>query len=106
MTLLFYLTFIYLIIITIYYFLILKNITYDNLFVIILNFIFLIILPLYYAYFKDNLYSFIISVLLCISAFFYNLKIKEVFRLNKILPIIYFLITCFILSYMISIFIN
>ncbi len=97
MTLCFYLTFIYLNVITIYYFGYLNNINMDNLFVIILNYIFLIILPLYFSYFNDLFYSIIISGALFGSAFFYNLKIKEIFHENKILPIIYFLITFIIL---------
>ena len=108
MSLLFYLTFIYLIIMVIYYFIYLKNISYDNLFVIILNFTFLCILPLYYSYFKENIfnfslvliiiYSLFISIALFISAFIFNLKIKEIFHTNKIFPLIYFLITFFILG--------
>ena len=100
MSLLFYGTFIYLILMVIYYFIYLKNITYDNLFVIILNLVFLCILPLYYGYFKDNIYSLIISIALFISSFIFNIKIKEIFHSNKILPIIYFLISLFILGYM------
>ncbi len=103
MTLLFYLTFIYLIIMTFYYFIYLKKLDYDNLFVIILNFTFLIILPLYYNYFNDLKYSLIISTVLFISSFVYNLKIKEIFHENKIFPLIYFLINCFILGYLIGI---
>ena len=104
MSYLFYLTFIYLIFITIYYFFYNFNINHDNLFVIIINFIFLIILPLYYLYFKDNIYSFVISILLFISAIWYNLKIKEIYHQNKILPIIYFLITSYMVGYMIGLY--
>ena len=104
MSYLFYLTFIYLILITIYYFIYHFNINYDSLFVIIVNFIFLIILPLYYLYFKDNIYSLIISLLLFISALWYNLKIKEIFHKTKILPIIYFLITSYIVGFMIGLY--
>ena len=102
MTLLFYLTFIYLIIMSFYYFIYLKKLDYDNLFVIILNFTFLIILPLYYSYFNNLIYSLIISIALFISSFIYNLKIKEIFHENKIFPLIYFLINCFILGYVIG----
>ncbi len=104
MSYLFYLTFIYLILITIYYFLYHFNINYDTLFVIIINFIFLIILPLYYLYFKDNIYSLIISFLLFGSAIWYNLKIKEIYRNTKILPIIYFLITSYIVGFMVGLY--
>ena len=45
MSLLFYLTFILLILIVIYYFIYQENLNQDHLFYIILNFIFLIILP-------------------------------------------------------------
>ena len=102
MSLLFYLTFIYFIFISFYYFIVLKKINYDNLFIIILNLTFLIILPLYFAYFKDLIYSLVISIALFISAFVYNLKIKEVFLENKILAIIYFFSTCFILGLMLG----
>ncbi len=101
MSLLFYLTFIYLIFIVIYYFIYQKNLTYDNLFTIILNFVFLCLLPLYYAYFKDHLYSLLISIILAICSFIFNMKIKEIFHANKIFPLIYFLLTCFILGFMI-----
>ncbi len=102
MTFILYLTFIYLILITTYYFIYLKNLNYPNLFIVILNFILLIILPLYLIYFKDNYYSLIISIALLISAFLYNLKIKEIFHINKIPPIIYFLLTSYILGYIIE----
>lgn len=95
MTLL-YLTYIYYIIITIYYFIYLENINPDNLFIILLNFIFLNSFPLYYLYFKDIYYSIIISFLLITCSFFYNLKIKEVFRKNKIPTLIYFILTILI----------
>ena len=104
MSYLFYLTFIYLIFITIYYFFYNFNINHDNLFVIIINFIFLIVLPLYYLYFIDNIYSLVISILLFISAIWYNLKIKEIYHQNKILPIIYFLITSYIVGFMIGLY--
>lgn len=102
MTFILYFTFIYLIILVSYYFIYLNNLTYNRLFTIILNFIFLIILPLYYFYFKDNLYSLVISIGLMISAFSLNLKIKEIFHTNKIPPLIYFLITSYILGFIIG----
>ena len=98
MSLIFYLTFILLIFIVTYYFIYFKNINNDYLFYFILNFIFLIILPLYYYYFNDYIYSFVISFMLFISSFFLNLKIKEIFHQVKIFPLIYFLITSFILG--------
>ena len=104
MSLIFYLTFILLIFIVTYYFIYKENINHDNLFYIILNFIFLIILPLYYFYFEDLIYSFFISIMLFISAFFLNLKIKEIFHEVKIFPLIYFLITSFILSIILNMF--
>ncbi len=104
MSLIFYLTFILLIFIVTYYFIYKENINHDNLFYIILNFIFLIILPLYYFYFEDLIYSFFISIMLFISAFFLNLKIKEIFHEVKIFPLIYFLITSFILSIILKMF--
>ncbi len=104
MSYLFYLTFIYLILITIYYFIYNYNINYDNLFVIIINFVFLIILPLYYLYFKDNIYSLMISLLLFGSAVWYNIKIKELYHQIKVLPIIYFLITSFITGFMMGLY--
>lgn len=104
MSLIFYLTFILLIFIVTYYFIYKENINHDNLFYIILNFIFLIILPLYYFYFEDLIYSFFISIMLFISAFFLNLKIKEIFHEVKIFPLIYILITSFILSIILKMF--
>ena len=104
MSLIFYLTFILLIFIVTYYFIYKENINHDNLFYIILNFIFLIILPLYYFYFEDLIYSFFISIMLFISAFFLNLKIKEIFHEVKIFPLIYFLITSFIISIILKMF--
>ena len=98
MSLLFYLTFIILIFIVIYYFIYKENINHDNLFYIIINFIFLIITPLYYSYFNDLTYSLIISIMQFISAFFLNLKIKEIFHEVKIFPLIYFLSTALIVS--------
>lgn len=96
MTIILYLTFIFLIFLITYYFIYLNNLTYDNLFTIILNFIFLIILPLYYFYFQDIILSIIISFLLLTSAFFLNTTIKKIFRKTKIPPIIYFLLTSYI----------
>lgn len=103
MSLIFYLTFILLIFIVTYYFIYLENIDHDNLFYIILNFIFLIILPLYYFYFNDLIYSFIISIMLLISSFILNLKIKEIFHEVKIFPLIYFLINSLIVGIILSI---
>lgn len=102
MSILLYLIFIYLIVITTYYFVMLDNMTYNNLFVIIINFILLILLPLYCLYFKDMIYSLIISIALLFAAFIYNLKIKEITRQTKILPIIYFLLTSFVLGLIIG----
>lgn len=99
MTFILYLTFILLILITSYYFIYLGHLNQDRLFTIILNFILLIILPLYYFYFKDNIYSIIISFVLLISSFNLNLKIKEIFHLNKILPLLYFILTSYIFGY-------
>ena len=104
MSLLFYLTFILLIFVITYYFIYQENLNHDNLFYIILNFIFLIILPLYYLYFEDLFYSFIISIMLFISAFILNLKIKEIFHEVKIFPLIYFLTTSFILAIILKLF--
>ena len=78
MSLLFYLTFILLIFVITYYFIYQENLNHDNLFYIILNFIFLIILPLYYLYFEDLFYSFIISIMLFISAFILHFYLKKV----------------------------
>ncbi len=102
MNFLFYFTFLYLIFIVSYYFVYKNKLDLDNLFTIILNFIFLIILPLYFYYFKDSILSLIISILLFISAFVFNIKIKEKFYENKIPPLLYFLITCYILGYIIG----
>ncbi len=101
MSLLFSLTFVLLIFMVVYYFIIAENLNYDRLFTIILNFLLLIILPLYYLYFKDPFYSLIISIFLFLSAFFLNIKIKEIFHKVKILPFIYFLLTSIIVSTMI-----
>lgn len=98
MSILFYLTFIYLIYLVTYYFIYLDHLTYDSLFAIILNFIFLITIPIYYSYFKDNIYSLIFGMSLVISAFYLNLQVKKIFRTTKIPFIIYFLITSFILG--------
>lgn len=102
MNYLFYFTFLFLIFLVSYYFIHKNKLNNDNLFTIILNFIFLIILPLYFSYFKDIFLSLIISVLLFISALFLNLKIKDEFHETKIAPLIYFLITCYILGFMIG----
>ena len=101
MSLLSSLTFVLLIFMVVYYFIIAENLNYDRLFTIILNFLLLIILPLYYLYFKDPFYSLIISIFLFLSAFFLNIKIKEIFHKVKILPFIYFLLTSIIVSTMI-----
>jgi len=93
MSIIFYLTFIYLIILVTYYFIYLDHITYDYLFTIILNFVFLITLQLYFNYFKDNLYSLIFSIALIISSFnrifsslgFFKNSIESSFVCNKIL---------------------
>ena len=98
-------TFIYFILLFAYYFLINYNLDYDNLFIIILNFIFLIILPIYYIYFQDNLYSIFIAFFLVLSSFFFNLKIKEIYRCNKLFPLFYFIITCYILEKILLVFI-
>lgn len=98
MSFILYLTFIYLIIIVSYYFIYLNNISYERLFVIILNFILLIILPLYYFYFNSFIYSLIISIGLTLSSFSLNLKVKNIFHENKILFLIYFLLTSLILG--------
>ncbi len=98
MSLIFYLTFIILIFIVTYYFIYLENINHDNLFYIILNFLFLIILPLYYLRFNDLIYSLIISIMLFISSFILNLKIKEIFHEVKTFPLIYFILTAIIVG--------
>ena len=98
MTFILYFTFVYLIILVSYYFIYLNNLTLDRLFTILTNFIFLIILPIYYFYFKDNLYSLIISIALTLSAFTFNLKIKEIFYTTKIPPLLYFILTICILG--------
>lgn len=98
MSLIFYLTFIILIFIVTYYFIYLENINHDNLFYIILNFLFLIILPLYYLHFNDLIYSLIISIMLFISSFILNLKIKEIFHEVKTFPLIYFILTAIIVG--------
>lgn len=104
MSIIFYLTFIYLIYLVTYYFIYLDNMTYDYLFTTILNFIFLITLPLYYNYFKDNIYSLIFGIALVISSFSLNLQIKKIFHTNKIPFIIYFLSTSLILGLIICTF--
>lgn len=105
MTLILYLTFIYLIFLITYYFIYLDNLNTNNLFIIILNFIFLITLPIYYFYFKDPIYSLIISFLLLLSSFSLNLKIKNI-HINKLPPIIYFLLTTYIFGYILINFLN
>ncbi len=102
MAIVLYLTFIYLILLISYYFIYKNNITYDNLFAIILNFIFLITVPLYWAYFKDNIYSLIFGGALFMSAFYLNLEVKKIFHQNKIPFIIYFLIVSYILGFFIG----
>lgn len=102
MTFILYFTFSYLIVLVSYYFIYLNNLSYERLFIILLNFIFLIILPIYYFYFQDNLYSLIISIALMVSAFTFNLKIKEIFKTNKISPLLYFLLTSYILGFMLG----
>lgn len=104
MSLLLYFMFCYLIIITTYYFIILDNLDYENLFVIILNFILLILLPLYCLYFKDMIYSLIVSVSLVFSAFMYNLKLKNRTHKNNVFTIIYFLLTIYVLGLITNIF--
>ncbi len=104
MSFLLYFTFIYLIILVAYYFIYLKNINNNHLFIIILNFILLILLPLYYCYYKDNIYSLIVSFFLTLSSFSMNLKIKKIFQETKIPFIIYFLLTSYILGKIITTF--
>jgi len=104
MSIIFYLTFIYLIYLITYYFIYLEHLTYDNLFTIILNFIFLIAIPLYYNYFKENIYSLVFGIALVISSFYLNLQVKKIFQITKIPFIIYFLITSFILGTIIGTF--
>jgi len=99
MTFILYLTFLCLIFIISYYFIYYENINNDTLLTIIINLIFFMILPLYYFHFKDNLYSIFFSLALLISSFFLNLKIKELFHKNKILPILYFILTSYIFGY-------
>ena len=106
MSLLFYLTFILLILIVIYYFIYQENLNQDHLFYIILNFIFLIILPLYYFYFEDLIYSLIIGIMLFINSFILNLKIKEIVHQVKIFPFLYFLLTAFILNLILTVFLS
>ncbi len=106
MSFLFYLTFTLFLFIAIYYFIYLNNIAYDHLFYLALNFIFLTILPLYYFYFEDNTYSFIISILLFISSFLLNLKIKEIFHEVKMWPLFYFLLTSLILGLFLKMILN
>ena len=101
MSIIFYLTFVYLIFIVSYDFIYKKNLNKDNLFTIIINFIFLIILPLYYFYFEDMIYSILISTILLISSFFLNLKAKESFKKIKLSTLFYYLLTSLILSYII-----
>ena len=106
MSLLFYLTFILLILIVIYYFIYQENLNQDHLFYIILNFIFLIILPLYYFYFEDLIYSLIIGIMLFINSFILNLKIKEIFHQVNPSTLIYFLLTAFILNLILTVFLS
>lgn len=106
MTFLLYLTFIYLIFLITYYFIYLDKLNNDNLFTIILNFIFLIILPIYFFHLKDINYSLIISLFLLISSFFLNLKIKEAFHINKIPPLIYFILTSYTFGYILLTFLT
>lgn len=73
------------------YFIKTNSINNDNLFIIILNIIFLSIYPIYYYYFKDNLYTFLINIILIVLSLLLNIKTKEVSN-SKILPIIYLLI--------------
>ena len=102
MNIIIYLTFIYLILLVTYYFIYLKKINHDNLFIVILNFIFIIILPLYYYYFKDNISSIIISVILLISSYILNIKAKNIFKKVLIPFIIYYFLCCFILGYLLT----
>ena len=99
MSLTLYLTFIFLICITGYYFIYLKKLNVDNLFTIILNFVFLTILPLYYFYFKDYFLSMIVTILLLISAFILNIKFNIFFIKINIPYLIYYCLTSIIFGY-------
>lgn len=102
MTFLLYLTFIILTTIILYYFIYLNNMNHHTLFTIILNYILLSILPIYHFYFKDDNYSILISFSLLIASFSLNLKIKEVFRKTKILPLIYFILSSILFGEVLS----
>ncbi len=91
--------FILLIFIVCYYFIYLDYLSLDTSFIVFVNFIFLLTLPLYYFYFKDLIYSSIISFLLFISAIGLNLKIKKLMHTVKLLPIIYLIIVSYINGY-------
>lgn len=96
MSIIFYLTFIYLFFLICYYFIYPNNINNDNLFAIILNVIFLCVLPIYYCLFKNNMYSLLFSLCLLVSAFYLNIRIEKYFHSIAIPPLIYYFITCLI----------
>lgn len=101
MSIVFYLTFIYLFIIVYYYFIYLKNMDNDNLFAILINIIFLCILPIYYCFFKSISYSIVFGLCLLISAYYLNIRIEKTFHTIIIAPLIYYFITCIIFGFII-----
>lgn len=98
MSIVFYLTFLNLLFLIYYYFFHFNNINNDNLFAIVLNIIFLSILPIYVCFFKSYLYSLIFSICLVFSAVYLNIRINNTFYSLKILPLIYYFLTCLILG--------
>lgn len=96
MSIVFYLTLIYLFFIIFYYFIYLDNINNDNLFAIILNIIFLSVIPIYFCFFNSFIYSLTFSICLLISSFYLNIRIEKTFHSLKIIPLIYYFLTCLI----------
>lgn len=101
MSIVFYLTFIYLFIITYYYFIYLKNMNNDNLFAIIINIIFLSVLPIYYCFFQSFSYSIVFSLCLLISAYYLNIRVEKTFHSILIAPLLYYFMTCIIFGFVI-----
>jgi len=102
LTLALYLTFICLVLIVSYYFIYLNNINKDNLFTIILNFTFLIILPIFYFYFKDIIYSLLISLCLLISSLSLNKKIYKTYYYIKLASSLYIILINYIFLYLLT----
>lgn len=96
MSIVFYLTLIYLFFIIFYYFIYLENMNNDNLFAILLNIIFLITLPIYYYFFKSISYSIFFGLCLLASAYYLNIRIEKTFHTILVTPLLYYFMTCII----------